>query len=451
MKKALLIILLVLFQINLLQAGPWQNPDAEGWVTVDSLDIHKDVNLLFYYDICCLDSLNCIAYAKTRINPDVLIRKSTDGGKQWFTIKHISGSLEFPLIWSIAYPKKNLILAACDSGLVLRSTDGGSEWEEVKIPLEKFYHGAITLEMLNDTGFIFYAAVGYYKTTNGGGTWKKLDPKLSPGVEFVNAIKIIDSNYCLMQGYDNSTSPSVYRYYYSTDMGETFIHYLTVPMEKSAWGFFINKDIRLRVENEFIKKDTAFPYLKLYQQSIIKTYDGGKNWEKIFTDDGLYYDYQIFLPRHFITEKIGVAARSRYIYLTNDSGYTWKKIHIKFDGLPDNVLIHDAKFISPKRLLVTCDSRILMYDMNSTGVDDDNEKDKLNIYPNPATDYVRIENTQAKEIYIYDVLGRQYPVKKVSENAGGVTLDTGTLEPGTYFITVQGKTSVQAVPLVVVR
>ncbi len=453
MIKALLFILLVLFQINLLKAGPWQNPDGKAWTTVDSINYGQENGAYPYYMmIRRLDSMNCIAYATpavTFINSVAFIKKSTDGGYHWETIKKIGGNNSFNSVRDMAYISPKNILVACDSGMILRTTDGGINWTEIKISLETFHRGAIHLEMNGSWGFIFYAGVGFYRTLDSGESWEKLKLNLSPSIEFANSVKIIDSNYCILLGYDNSTNPDVIREYYTTDKGDTWTHLRTVIKDKPIWGYFVNKDILFFIRNDFVKKDTTFPYFDLYRSTIMRSNDGGVNWSDIWVDDGLYYNNQPLIICDFISESIGVASRGLKIYLTKDGGYSWGKKEILFNGVDDKVLITDAKFLTSDRFIVASGPRILMYDMNSTGVDDDNEKDKLNIYPNPATDYVRIENTRGKEICIYDVLGRQYPVRKVSENAGGVTLDTGTLEPGTYFITVQGKAGVQAVPVVV--
>ncbi len=111
--------------------------------------------------------------------------------------------------------------------------------------------------------------------------------------------------------------------------------------------------------------------------------------------------------------------------------------------------------INGNKWFAIMDFGLAVYNENGVYIDVDELKGPadhlIKLYPNPATDYVRIENTRGENICIYDVLGRACPVRKISENAEGVTLDTGALEPGTYFITVQGKEGVQAVPLVVVR
>lgn len=56
--------------------------------------------------------------------------------------------------------------------------------------------------------------------------------------------------------------------------------------------------------------------------------------------------------------------------------------------------------------------------------------DMINIYPNPASDFLIIENRRNTELAIYDVSGN----KLFRCNNGEETINIGNLEPGMYFI-----------------
>ncbi len=69
-------------------------------------------------------------------------------------------------------------------------------------------------------------------------------------------------------------------------------------------------------------------------------------------------------------------------------------------------------------------------------------KDKLTIYPNPATNelYVKFEE-QKFNIIITDVAGRILKSQIYNNNTA---LNISTLSKGTYFLTVVGKNSIKA-------
>jgi hypothetical protein len=69
----------------------------------------------------------------------------------------------------------------------------------------------------------------------------------------------------------------------------------------------------------------------------------------------------------------------------------------------------------------------------------------LNIYPNPASDFVNIvsENGEISDVQVYDMTGRLIFNKKVADEA--LTLNVASMADATYFIRViytDGKASV---------
>ena len=58
----------------------------------------------------------------------------------------------------------------------------------------------------------------------------------------------------------------------------------------------------------------------------------------------------------------------------------------------------------------------------------------LNLYPNPANDFIDVEGAEMKEIVIYDLLGIQRGHKDVNDNH--VRIDTSSLDSGTYILKV---------------
>ncbi|MBQ1731987.1 MAG: T9SS type A sorting domain-containing protein, partial [Bacteroidales bacterium] len=69
----------------------------------------------------------------------------------------------------------------------------------------------------------------------------------------------------------------------------------------------------------------------------------------------------------------------------------------------------------------------------------------LNIYPNPASDYVNIvsENAEISEVQVYDMVGRLVVSRQVADES--LTLNVAGMVDATYFVRViytDGKASV---------
>jgi hypothetical protein len=68
-------------------------------------------------------------------------------------------------------------------------------------------------------------------------------------------------------------------------------------------------------------------------------------------------------------------------------------------------------------------------------------KDALTIYPNPATDYVRVKcNSEGSaQLVIYDAIGQVVMTKQVSQQMN--TMDVSTLPSGLYLFSLNNQTS----------
>ena len=68
---------------------------------------------------------------------------------------------------------------------------------------------------------------------------------------------------------------------------------------------------------------------------------------------------------------------------------------------------------------------------------DENNAIKMNVFPNPTTDYVTIEAEGIREITIVDVTGRL--IKTMPYQGSQANLDMGTFDEGMYFVLVKTK------------
>ena len=85
-----------------------------------------------------------------------------------------------------------------------------------------------------------------------------------------------------------------------------------------------------------------------------------------------------------------------------------------------------------------CNSDTVIFYVNETGLDD-LHANEINIYPNPAVDYLNIDfasQSQTGIIELKDVLGRSL-IKKQFKNIKQVQLNTAFLASSSYYIVIK--------------
>ena len=79
--------------------------------------------------------------------------------------------------------------------------------------------------------------------------------------------------------------------------------------------------------------------------------------------------------------------------------------------------------------------KVCMSSCSSLGIESYNDKNNLNIYPNPANTTINIDRSILNTVFIYDVLGNEVFHSKIET----ISIDISGFQPGVYFIkTTQG-------------
>ena len=197
----------------------------------------------------------------------------------------------------------------------------------------------------------------YYMGTTGGGLWKTEDAGISwknisdgyfeTGSVGAVAVSESDNNIVLVgmgespvRGVMTSSGDGVYK---SVDGGDTWVH-LGLENTKHI------SQVRIHPSDPNIIYVSAqgSPYGETKERGIYRTFDGGKNWEKIlFVDPSsgavdLAMDYTnprvlyaSFWDHQRLPWYVRSGGKGSGIWKSNDGGDTWKKLS---DGLPKSVI-----------------------------------------------------------------------------------------------------------------
>jgi photosystem II stability/assembly factor-like uncharacterized protein len=425
------------------------------WKIVDSTGI------TWYWSIDCINSMECMAIALGTTGPKNKV--TTDGGLSWFVTLNDSSIFDnngnitkFPSgqLVSIAYPDKNLCIAAGDSGYYFRSTDNGSTWIKGRINLTQqagpFQH--VSISMYDTLQGAFKTHYEMLLTKDGGLTW------FSPKYNIIDSllpfsimdVKVIDKDVVVATAYNNN----IVRYLLlTTDFGKTWSCKVDDLFQNRLEKVFcVNRNIMFGACAEQIK-----PYSPSYRDGILKSTDGGKSW--CVKLDTLLHPNGGIKKIIFADDHNGFAlTQYRGLWRTTNGGEFWFKDSV-FDQEVHHFIVDIAVLSSNDIIAVTDGKYILRSFLSNSFPESADELSFISLYPNPASDYIDINLERwspssvwtPSEIQIYNALG-QCVLSPLSFGEGsGVRLDISALPTGAYFLVLRDGKEILTNSFIVLR
>lgn len=226
------------------------------------------------------------------------ILKTTDAGNTWSVIHTWT---EFFIPTDLALPDEKTIYIMGSDGLLYKSENAGATWQQQMTNTAENLNGAFFLDA--QTGFVVGDNQTILKTTNGGATWTSM---ASPAPVNIYSAWFKDHNTGFMVAADWKNE------------GRTVL--LTTTDGGQNWQRRPIGTMKYPRKIIFVNEHTAF-ILGLYGE-ILKTMDGGTQWEQTTISSSFYTDM------FFTSEKTGyMVGEYGDISMTENGGTDWTSVN----------------------------------------------------------------------------------------------------------------------------
>jgi len=111
----------------------------------------------------------------------------------------------------------------------------------------------------------------------------------------------------------------------------------------------------------------------------------------------------------------------------------------------------DGNTDNPRTVIVTSDTTFTAIFTYTSAIEEQGMDNFIKIYPNPANEFITLENKQniMKEVCMYDISGRE--VKRISISTNKITLDVSDLQRGMYVMKVSTEKGVITRKIQIIR
>jgi hypothetical protein len=239
---------------------------------------------------------------------------------------------------------------------------------------------------------------------------------------------------------------------------------VTVNQEGEYNSYAIDTILNKTYKNGFVNLDngTAPKIIKIYFNTLISMKEGmtAKKMMSVVTKksmkielykDTLLYTYKYYSPQNWMNNEYmfyigcnthepscmaGVLPSGKYKFrFINDCGETWSnEFTIKnLDSTTGIVHSPEKDENTTKYTFEDLSQELVTYP--ETGINDNYNDEPVNIYPNPARDYIVIQPSESSDIQIFDMLGINV-ITVVNGHARSLQIEISKLSPGIYFIKI---------------
>ncbi|MGA2296261.1 MAG: T9SS type A sorting domain-containing protein [FCB group bacterium] len=339
---------------------------------------------------------------------------STDNGNNWKII--IINDTTINLINAIAISGNNIFVGTGRNGVFL-SIDSGAKWTQVNKGLTNLEISTITI---NGNNLIVGTSNGLFFSTDKGENWTAIGMNGSP-VYPIYSVEIY--NNFIFAGTNNHV-------FFTINNG--------IIWDEIYYDYHIFSVNQIKLVGNYLFVGTN---LELDMLTNI-----GGNW-----NNGVK---ELIKPENIFSiaskEKSIIVGCGNNVYLSNDSGITWRTINQGLNNNNGHKIACNDDYIFDG-----CSGgvyRAKLNDFNIISVSENQQIEKFSIFPNPVSDYLNLSflNNNSSEIKIYNELGIPVFEKKVQDE-NNLKIDTREYPPGVYFCQINAGSYVETKKFLVVK
>jgi photosystem II stability/assembly factor-like uncharacterized protein len=223
----------------------------------------------------------------------------------------------------VAIDDRHVWVVGSKLGTLMRSIDGGKSWQKLglhsgdEIKFGKMFGMHLQIYFVTSARGWLCADSGTWQTEDGGETWRQVFTGLISGMHFSE----------LENGWLNLVGEAWQQSYVTRDGGQSWQVYggrrgLNDPSPTSA--YFFDRDQGWAITSKKVDRQFIF--------SVVRTKDGGLNWEEVWTAEKINPD-EICHSLYFLDAKKGWMAAEGGLYKSEDGGRQWTPI-----DLPDFIV-----------------------------------------------------------------------------------------------------------------
>jgi len=327
-------------------------------------------------------------------------------------------------------------ICTSDSNVIYHTSDGGSTFTTQST---LYYTKAIY--MLNDTLGYAGGYGGYvFRTTNGGSTWTSIG-SIGKTLTSISFPLSSTTGYCC--GYSGKVYSITSSTLTAMNSGLTATNLASISFQGTQ-GWACGEQVIDHYSSSSWVLDQSYPdatYNSIHMINSTTGWAAGDNGVIIKTTDGTNWVAQTsnttssLYNLFFLDTNNGwaVGLNGTIIHTTN-GGSTWA---VEGSGLTINIL-RSVQFTSPTNgYVIGNNGTLLKYTGNATGVNDNEKRENLIVFPNPNNGIVRLnlQNTEIiNSILVYNLQGQKIMQTYCSKDN---TLDLSGLTKGIYILNIE--------------
>ena len=411
---------------------------ADRWELVDTVLIDDEFgqSAASLSHVECPDQLHCFVAGFTG-NVLTLLRATSDRGRTWqtrwadSTVIRGTGDIRFARrIRGLAADHLGLVLAALDSGVVLRSTDFGETWTEVRLPRPGT---ARDVAIVGETVAMVLQDTMIWLSTDRGATWTNMD--------------ILHPLHRL--GYSAGSLAARSRSYWMIPLGRyAGAVYATTATAGATWSNVGPLDARWvsrAVLGDFGMGWSVGGDTTNRRDVVARTSDSGASWQAVLDTVPVgRWAHGLLALAVWRNRLILAAGYDGAVWRSSDAGTTWTPISegIATDHPGENIT-DIALLDSVTYAAVSTSGAVRMYRSSITPVAAARDADEVGFPPYITSDgevaFVDTQRSMFLRVDVFDAIGRRVPTGPPERlESGRLRIDLNELPAGTYIVRAAG-------------